>query len=210
VDVHSPHRPIHTWKDFLLHLLVVTIGLFIALMLEAVVEALHHRHIVREARENLRREIESNRGLYAQDVRRVQQNRARLAADIEQLRNLRGGATVDRHALSWEWGWYGFSDASWNSARDTGAVLYMDSRAVERYSAIYAQQRYVNDTAVAIILDESRAQAPLLIAEDPARLTPAEIEAMLIDTARLHERLGALQSFMKGLDKGYAEEVERR
>jgi hypothetical protein len=52
VDVHLPGS-IRTWKDFLLHLLTITIGLFIALTLEAAVESMHHRHLVREARVSL-------------------------------------------------------------------------------------------------------------------------------------------------------------
>jgi hypothetical protein len=57
VDVHPPHHPIRSWKEFLLHLVTITVGLLIALALEAAVEAAHHRHIVRDARENLRREM---------------------------------------------------------------------------------------------------------------------------------------------------------
>jgi len=55
MDVNPPQGPIHTWKDFLLHLLTITIGLFIALSLEAAVEALHHRHMVRDGRQDLDR-----------------------------------------------------------------------------------------------------------------------------------------------------------
>jgi hypothetical protein len=50
MDLHPPHQPIHTLKDFLLHLLTITVGLFIALTLEAAIESLHHRHLVRDAR----------------------------------------------------------------------------------------------------------------------------------------------------------------
>jgi hypothetical protein len=38
LDVHSPHEPIIGWKDFLLHLFTITIGLLIALSLEGTVE----------------------------------------------------------------------------------------------------------------------------------------------------------------------------
>ena len=38
MDVHAPHEPINTWRDFALHLIIVTIGLLIALSLEALVE----------------------------------------------------------------------------------------------------------------------------------------------------------------------------
>jgi hypothetical protein len=60
LDVHPPHEPAYTWRDFFVHLATITIGLFIALTLEGCVEWTHHRHLVREARDNLRSEIEEN------------------------------------------------------------------------------------------------------------------------------------------------------
>jgi hypothetical protein len=39
VEVSPPHQPIHSWKDFLLHLLTITIGLFIALTLDRLPES---------------------------------------------------------------------------------------------------------------------------------------------------------------------------
>jgi hypothetical protein len=38
LDVHSPHEKMHGFKDFLLHLLTITIGLLIALGLEGYAE----------------------------------------------------------------------------------------------------------------------------------------------------------------------------
>lgn len=56
MDVHPPEHSIRTWRDLLTHVAVMTIGLFIALMLESLVEYAHHRHIVHQARENIRQE----------------------------------------------------------------------------------------------------------------------------------------------------------
>lgn len=60
MDIHAPQEPVHSWRDFFTHLTIVTIGLFIALMLEAAVEAMHHRHLVHEARDNIRTELQLN------------------------------------------------------------------------------------------------------------------------------------------------------
>jgi hypothetical protein len=60
VEVHPPQSPIHSVKDFMLHLLAITIGLLIALGLEGSVEWMHHRHLVREAKENIAQEIHHN------------------------------------------------------------------------------------------------------------------------------------------------------
>jgi hypothetical protein len=49
MDVQPPQQPIHSVKDFLLHLLTITVGLLIALALEAAVQYLHHRSLVRDA-----------------------------------------------------------------------------------------------------------------------------------------------------------------
>src|SRR5215831_15423820 len=61
VEIHSPEKPILTIKEAAVHLLIVTVGILIALSLEGIVEYVHHRTIVREAREIMRQEIESNR-----------------------------------------------------------------------------------------------------------------------------------------------------
>jgi hypothetical protein len=60
---------------------------------------MHHRHIVREARANLRPEFVDNHKLYANNVLKLQLNRNQLAHDIDQLRDLRDGKKV-RHSES--------------------------------------------------------------------------------------------------------------
>jgi hypothetical protein len=54
LDVHPPHAPTHTWRDFLLHIATIVIGLLIAIGLEQSVEYLHHRRQLAETREALR------------------------------------------------------------------------------------------------------------------------------------------------------------
>jgi len=68
MKVHPPHGPIHSIKEFLVHLLAITIGLLIALGLEASVEWVHHRRLVREARENIFQEIRDNERNVAEEL----------------------------------------------------------------------------------------------------------------------------------------------
>lgn len=56
LDVHPPHTPTHTWKDFFIHIATITVGLLIAVGLEQSVEALHSRHEASELREILKAE----------------------------------------------------------------------------------------------------------------------------------------------------------
>ncbi len=60
LDVHAPEHGINGVRDFFLHLFTITVGLLIALGLEAGAEALHHRHQREEAEATIRREISEN------------------------------------------------------------------------------------------------------------------------------------------------------
>jgi hypothetical protein len=60
IDIHPPHQAAHSWRDIFVHLATITVGLFIALSLEGCVEWQHHRHLVHEARENIRSEMQDN------------------------------------------------------------------------------------------------------------------------------------------------------
>ena len=206
MDVHPPHGPIRSWKDFTLHLLTITIGLLIALTLEAAVESMHHRHMVKDARANLRREIVENQRLYTENLGSLQSKLVQLERNIDQLRELRAGRTPEHFDLQWNFDWNGFVDSAWTSARDIGAVGYMQPEVVEEYSGLYRQQTFVNEAGVSILLDEAKAAAPLLTAKnrkDPKELLPGDIQAMLLSAAEFEGRVKTLQLMIKTLDDDY-------
>lgn len=203
MDVHPAHHAPRTWRDFFLHLLTITIGLFIALTLQAGVEALHHRHLVREARENLQREIQINRKHHAENVQNLEKNRRLLTRDIELLRDLRGGKPIEKNALVWNWDWNGYLDASWKTARDTGAVSYMSFDLINAYAELYLQQDYLNTQALAILNDQPKSAAYLQIAKDPSALSANDIQSMLISLAESDIKLATLQNLMQSLDEMY-------
>lgn len=204
MDIHPPEQSLRTWKDFLLHLLTITIGLFIALTLEAAVESMHHRHLVRDARVNLRKEIETNQELFASNSRELQLNRTQLARDIDQLRQLRDGNKVPDAKLSWTLNGNGYGDAAWKTAKESGAVQYMDSRSISDYTWLFDQQAYVMTMALNLASEESRINAVLLVAQDPSKLTPAEVQSLLIRTAEADLEASKLETWMKALEQMYS------
>jgi hypothetical protein len=60
IDVHPPHGAVHTWKDYLLHMSTIVLGLLIAIGLEQSVEALHHRDQRHQLEEDERAEARRN------------------------------------------------------------------------------------------------------------------------------------------------------
>lgn len=209
MDVQPPRNSIHTWKDFFLHLLTITIGLFIALTLEAAVESMHHRHLVRDAHQNLRSEIGKNHELYAKNARELQRNRVQLAHDLEQLRTLRDGKPLSDPKLGWTVDWNGYGDAAWKTAQASGAVPHMDSRSISDYTWLYGQQEYVMSMALALVNEESRVNAVLVVAQEPSKLIPAEVESLLIRTAEIDQEASTLETWMKALDDMYAQALSK-
>jgi hypothetical protein len=67
LDVHPPHAPTHTWKDFFIHVGTICVGLLIAVGLEQMVEAIHHRHVREELRHALREDCKINVDLIKND-----------------------------------------------------------------------------------------------------------------------------------------------
>lgn len=60
MHVHLPKMP-HSLREFLVEIGTITVGILIALGLEAVVGAWHDRELVDQARANLRQELSDNR-----------------------------------------------------------------------------------------------------------------------------------------------------
>ena len=89
MDIHPPHEPVHTWKEVLIHLGIITLGLFVALMLEGFVEWMHHRQLVSEARANIRQEISANTQQTDKDLTSLKRNEERLKQNLAQLANIR-------------------------------------------------------------------------------------------------------------------------
>ena len=59
MDVHKPHAA-KNWREFLVEIGTIVVGILIALGLEQVIESIHDRTIADEAREAVRAEVEEN------------------------------------------------------------------------------------------------------------------------------------------------------
>jgi hypothetical protein len=197
MDVHAPHEPVNSWKDFAIHLSIVTVGLFIALMLEAGVEYLHHRHIVAEARENIRRELEHNQQAAAKDIQYIDENVKALRSDVRTIRVLRTHPMKFHGGLENTMSFDTLDDSAWRTARDTGALSYMPYEEVQRYSDAYMLADQVNSHAVKAGEADFQAAAPLEMGDDPTSMPDAEYTRMLEQDADVVVQMNVLEQFLK-------------
>lgn len=208
LDIHPPHQPIQGWRDFLLHIATITIGLLIALGLEAGVEALHHRHIVAEARENIRQEIEDSRKRIANDRRNITIDEAQMQANLVALRALRDNPNA-KVKITFAWSWDAPSETAWNTARDTGALALMNYNTVQGYAELYAQQHLLNSNAFSLIQTQTKALVPLKIEADIKNAQPSEIDEALHHCADVLVQLSLLSDLIDNLDRSYDQALRK-
>jgi hypothetical protein len=147
IDIHPPHEAAHSWRDILIHLATITVGLFIALSLEGCVEWQHHRNLVREARANIRSEIEDNQKELHNALDQIHKEQAQVKADIEALKVLRKDMNAKGLSVSLTFANSALQNASWDTARETGAFSYMSYPEVKKYAELYnLQQLFANQT----------------------------------------------------------------
>lgn len=140
MDVHAPHKPIHSIKEFLVHLLAITIGLLIALGLEATAEWVHHRHLARDARENIFQEFRANQKDLLRQLKALPAEEKHLDEILTLVNDAQHGRP-QKHLEDFMWTGVLLRDSAWNAASSTGAIAFMDYSEVRRYSQVYALQK---------------------------------------------------------------------
>lgn len=207
LDIHPPHSRIRSWQDFLLHLITITIGLFIALSLEGMVEWIHHRHLVHQARDTIYKEMTDNRKLLAVDLTSIKDDEARIEADIKILTGVRAGAKFEHASLQYHVDWSSFADSAWRTAEATGALTYVDYQTAQTLSEIYGQQMIVTGRGLQVFDRQNRAIAPIYITGDPNLMSKDEIQLTLQRSADLLAELRALSQLLVQFDVQLAREL---
>jgi hypothetical protein len=209
MDIHAPHEPVHSWRDFFTHLIIVTIGLFIALSLEAFVEHIHHIHLVREARENIRTEIEGDHTAAEEDLKLVQQAIDRAQSNIDAIHRLQAHPKDFHGSLNSTLDFNSPDVAAFRTARDTGALSYMPYSEVQRYSDLYFLADVINTKALSTgdAVFQSLTAVKMYSIDD---LPPEEVTDMLRGNANALLQLIVLKQMIQQFDTACLEELKHQ
>jgi hypothetical protein len=192
------------WRDFLLHLITITIGLLIALSLEGLVEWQHHRHLVHDAEASLHAEIKSNANGMTDTLATLHKNQDDLkhAADMVKILIVKkklphGSFTISYHIVT-------FDSVSWKTAQTTGALSYMPYDLAKEYSSIYYTQEELADSEQQAARDAVISMGWIINAKDSdPDPTPEQAEALLERIEALQGQLLLVDDFMQGLSAQY-------
>jgi hypothetical protein len=138
MELHAPESPIHSFKDFAIHIAVVTCGILIALGLEGVRETVHNHNLVRETRENVRFEMNVNLRDCKDEIPRISLYNAQLKSLITDLPLLarQHPEQINTRLAEIDNPGYFFTANSWQSALSIGALEHMSTDEVTAYGGV--------------------------------------------------------------------------
>jgi len=142
LDVHPPHQPVHGLRDFLVHLSTITVGLLIALGLEACVEWMHHRHQVEDVRVALLRERSENQKRFVENTAFTRQDAALLQNDLLVLRFCQTHPGTSEGSLPGVFvltnSYQRSVDSAWTMAQATSVTALMPQEEVQGTAELYS------------------------------------------------------------------------
>jgi hypothetical protein len=144
LDVHPPHKAIGNAGEFFLHLFTITIGLLIAVGIEAAVEHHQHRELAREARETMKEEIRKNAESTNEALRDISGEQQRMKGNLAGVRKVQlnpNDPSANDLKLDFSYNTTGLDDTGWKTAQATGALAFMPYAESTKYSAIYGAEQ---------------------------------------------------------------------
>ena len=206
-QAETPRGKRHGMRQFLLEILVVTVGLFIALGLNDIVDWQSHRSLVRTAEASLHDEVLGNIKTIAVIRGQIRTEQKQLDDDLATLAKLRAQANTPapqpHMKLDFQFRILGFADTAWKTAQTTGAPGYMSYQDVATYSDIYDTQDTVYQAQQQAVDSMLKAAAVVITKPTGAKLTTEEIDETTHRIGEARMRLIYLGDLVDSLEQTY-------
>jgi len=180
LDVHPPEHAAHSWRDFFIHIATIVVGLLIAIGLEQIVEHVHQHYELREAREAIQREFESNRKQMAIREEDWLATAAELKNNVLVLGYIRQHPGTPQTKLpgdiEWEQAPFVYDHAAWDAAEKNGIIRLMAQNEANHDQEFYALMQAMAAQSVDVWNAINDATRYDLSDTDPTHLTPSQLE----------------------------------
>jgi hypothetical protein len=179
LDVHPPHESVHSFKDALIHIAIIVVGLLIAVALDETAEHIHHMHQVAETREALNQEFAYNTKLFAQTTKDTRWVTAEYQNNMLVFEFLQKHPGTPEQKLPgiliWIHGDNRYRYAAWETAQQSGITALMPQDVVAQSATMYHDLHHAEDMAEEEFSASHQAEAYIYQDYDPSHLTPAEV-----------------------------------
>jgi hypothetical protein len=208
LDVHAPHGPTHGWRDFLVHIVAIAIGLLLALALEKFVEYVHERRQLSEARRELAMEIADNRRVWGNNVIEAPRIQQELDTDLKLIQAVRLHAPLGDSKFDYSVRFYATLDGPWQAVRQSGSLNLMPYEELQRYGWFHGILTSVMESMHALeqTLDVA---AAIAASAPPEKINEHDLNELASKTMEAQGRLANLRMFL-GFEKNGLEELNLR
>jgi hypothetical protein len=180
IDVHPAPHAATTWKDFLIHIATIVIGLLIAISLEQTVEYFHHQSEIEELRHSLAAERDHNREIYRRATEVYMEDAAMLHNNLRVFTYLRDHPGTPETKLPgvviWPSHTFEPSMSAWNDTGQSSVLAMMPREEVNKYSSTYFNLQRTLDGYNAAIVAIANAAAINSQTSDAATLSPESVK----------------------------------
>jgi hypothetical protein len=179
LDVHPAHHAATTWKEFLIHIATIVLGLLIAIGLEQTVEHFHNRREVAKVRRELQGERDGNKENVKAETLNWRWETAELQNNLLVLAYLQQHPRTPPDKLPGALIWYhqsaAHNQAVWDAAKASNVTTLMDRDEVENYEFLYRQLSSIDESRALAFDGMNDASRYELTDSDLSHLTPAQI-----------------------------------
>jgi hypothetical protein len=206
MDIHPPEGPTRSFKDFAIHILIVTIGILIALGLEGIRESVHEHNLLVETRTAFRKELEGDRNNLVEEAANVKDKSAQLDTVLHDFPALvKSPDELQKRVDHLEPGFYYFRGTAWGAASSSGILAYMNNDEASRFAEAYfgvesyqpiSRQSVLDWTATKSFFDSRRSFTPQDAVEGEQRLRTLQFDLEIMAHAD--------QEFMDSLNTALA------
>jgi hypothetical protein len=193
----------HGIRDFLLHIFTITVGLFIALLLEGCVEKIHQHHLRDEADSNIQQEIRHNEQALKKTLDFATAEQKSLIEVLKFLDAKTAGKQYPIETIQLGFSSEPVSDANWRTATATGALSFMEYKRVEDFASAYQVQDLFLRLEEQTLDDFLQLQSYVAYGFDPEKVSPEAAKAAMPDVRKALSHVVALQQVGAGLNKAY-------
>ncbi len=197
-----------SFKDFLIHILTITVGLLIAVGIEGGVERWHQRELREQAEQNLRREVQDNVRELANIQKTSAEETRMLKSVLGFLEARRAGKPYDIHEIQLGFALGALSDSSWKTASATGVLGLLKYERVQEFAAAYEVQEQLLRLQQATLDDFLQLQSYVIYGFDPDKVTQEDARLAEVDTRRALAHLVAVQQIGAGLSQEYGKVLQ--
>jgi hypothetical protein len=149
MEIHRP-KASHSWREFFIEIGTITLGILIALALESLIVSARDRHLVENARSDLRSELQGNRRDLAKVIADAGSSATLLRMVLDdaqqwlQTGSVDARSRIEQNATQLGGSVSVLSTAAWEAAGVSQAVVHMSLREAQALTKVYSATRTFN------------------------------------------------------------------